>query len=164
MSEVMKCDICGAIYNKEYGHIRIEEKRMNGADLCPACIERFHQWLDSSTNEKEVVSADNDPTVEEIDQEHNYIRRKNEIRIGDVLYEPSTMYQKVIEHKIVDIYMNKFTSGWGTIITTESWLGRNRRYASSVKYWYLTKEDAQKELDKRIKTRKEIWDHYESGI
>lgn len=79
MSEVMKCDICGALYDKEYGNIRIEEKRTNGLnikkyDSCPACVARFHQWLDSSANEKEVVSADNGPTVEEIDQEHNYIR------------------------------------------------------------------------------------------
>lgn len=27
MSEVMKCDACGAIYDKEYGNICIEEKR-----------------------------------------------------------------------------------------------------------------------------------------
>lgn len=79
MSEVMKCDVCGAIYDKDYWNIRIEEKRTNGAnpnkyDFCPACVERFHQWLDSSANEKEVVSADNDPTVEEIDRDHNYIR------------------------------------------------------------------------------------------
>lgn len=79
MSEVMKCDACGTVYEKEYKNICIEEKWANGAnlnkyDLCPACIARFHQWLDSSANEKGVVSADNGPTVEEIDQEHNYIR------------------------------------------------------------------------------------------
>lgn len=70
MSEVMKCDICGAIYDNKYENIRIEEKRTNGTslnkyDLCLACVEKFHQWLDSS---------DNDPTVKEIDQKHNYIR------------------------------------------------------------------------------------------
>lgn len=70
MSEVMKCDACGTVYEKEYKNICIEEKRTNGAnlnkyDLCPECVEKFHQWLDS---------FDNDPTVEEIDQEYNYIR------------------------------------------------------------------------------------------
>lgn len=27
MSEVMKCDVCGKVYDKEYTNIRIEEKR-----------------------------------------------------------------------------------------------------------------------------------------
>lgn len=76
---------------------------------------------------------------------------KNEIRIGDVLYEPSIMYNRVIEHRIVDMYMEKYISGWGTIITTESWLGRNSRFASDVIHWHLTKEDAQKVIDKRTK-------------
>lgn len=79
MAEVMRCDICGAIYENAYENIRLEERWTNGAnlnkyDLCPACVERFHQWLDSSANKKEVVSADNDPIVKEIDREHNYIR------------------------------------------------------------------------------------------
>lgn len=77
---------------------------------------------------------------------------KNEIRIGDVLYEPSIMCNRVIEHKIVDLYMDKYISGWGPIITTESQLGRNSRFASDITHWCLTKEDAQKELDKRNKS------------
>ena len=53
MSEVMKCDACGTAYEKGYENICIEEKWANGAslnkyDLCPACVERFRQWLDSS--------------------------------------------------------------------------------------------------------------------
>ena len=80
---------------------------------------------------------------------------KNEIRIGDVLYEPSTMYKKVIEHKIVDVYMEQYISGWMTIITTESWLGKNNRFASDVTNWCLTKEEALKALNKRIESWKE---------
>lgn len=76
---------------------------------------------------------------------------KNEIRIGNVLYEPSIMYNRVIEHRIVDMYMEKYISGWGTIITTESQLGRNNRFASDVTHWKLTQEDAQKVIDKRTK-------------
>ena len=76
---------------------------------------------------------------------------KNEIRIGDVFYEPSIMCNRVIEHKIVDLYMEKYISGWGTIITTESQLGRNSRFASDVTHWKLTQEDAQKVIDKRTK-------------
>ena len=75
----------------------------------------------------------------------------NEIRIGDVLYEPSVMYNRVIEHRIVDMYMEKYISGWGTIIITESWLGRNSRFASDVTHWKLSQEDAQKVINKRTK-------------
>lgn len=75
---------------------------------------------------------------------------KNEIRIGDVLYEPSIMCNRVIEHKIVDLYMDKYISGWGPIITTESQLGRNIRFASDVTHWRLTKEDAELALTKRL--------------
>lgn len=83
---------------------------------------------------------------------------KNEIRIGDVLYEPSIMYNRVIEHRIVDMYMERYISGWGTIITTESWLGRSDRFASDVTHWHLTKEDAQKVVDKRMKAfERGIW-------
>lgn len=74
---------------------------------------------------------------------------KNEIRIGDVLYEPSIMYKKVIEHKIVDIHMEKYLSVWGTIVVTESYFGRNSKFASDVIHWYPTKEDAERELMKR---------------
>lgn len=36
---------------------------------------------------------------------------KNEIHIGDVMYEPSVMYKRVIEHKIVDMYLEAYISG-----------------------------------------------------
>lgn len=36
---------------------------------------------------------------------------KNEIRIGDVLYEPSVMHKTIIENKIVDVYMEQYISG-----------------------------------------------------
>lgn len=31
MSEVMKCDACGTVYEKEYKNIRLEERWVNGA-------------------------------------------------------------------------------------------------------------------------------------
>lgn len=79
MSEVMKCDVCGTFYEKEYENIFIEEKRTNGVnlnkyDLCPACVEWLHQWLDSSANKKEIASTVGSLSAEAIDQEHNYIR------------------------------------------------------------------------------------------
>lgn len=65
MSEVMKCDICGALYDKEYGNIRILEQRsckqpLNEYDLCPVCVDRFHQWIDSVKNNAEVESEESE--------------------------------------------------------------------------------------------------------
>ena len=77
MSEVMKCDACGTVYEKGYKNICIEEKWANGAnlnkyDLCLACVERFHQWLDSDTT--------NESAIKEIDSEHNYIRWTDDLK------------------------------------------------------------------------------------
>lgn len=74
----------------------------------------------------------------------------NQIRIGDLLYEPSIMYKRVIEHKVVDMYMEQYISGWGTIIVTESYLGRASKFASDIKKWYPTKEEAEHEFIRRI--------------
>lgn len=58
MSEVIKCDVCGAIYKPEYENIRIVESRrmgqkLNSYDLCPNCVEQFHSFIDSSRNKKD---------------------------------------------------------------------------------------------------------------
>lgn len=71
---------------------------------------------------------------------------KNEIRIGDVLYEPSVMYKRVIEHKIVDMYLEAYISGWGTIVVTESYMGRGKKFASDIKNWHFDKKAAEREL------------------
>lgn len=75
---------------------------------------------------------------------------KNEIHIGDVLYEPSVMYKRVIEHKIVDMYLEAYISGWGTIVVTESYMGRGKKFASDIKNWHFNKEDAEYALTKRL--------------
>jgi hypothetical protein len=77
---------------------------------------------------------------------------KNEIRIGDVLYEPSVTYKRVIEHKIVDMYLEAFISGWGTIVVTESYMGRGKKFASDIKNWHFDKEDAELALTKRLES------------
>lgn len=75
---------------------------------------------------------------------------KNEIRIGDVLYEPSIMYKRVIEHKIVDMYLEAYISGWGTIVVTESYMGRGKKFASDIKIPVFNKEDAEYVLARRL--------------
>lgn len=73
---------------------------------------------------------------------------KNEIRIGDVLYAPHIMLNQVVEHKIVDIYMKKYFSGWRTVITTDSCFGKKDMYATDVHFWCLTREGAEEALKK----------------
>lgn len=60
MATVNKCDRCGKIYEKdEYSNIKIVEERTSGTllnryDLCPDCVDRFHEFLsDKQTSEKE---------------------------------------------------------------------------------------------------------------
>lgn len=75
---------------------------------------------------------------------------KNKIRIGDVLYEPSIMYKRVIEHKIVDMYLEDYIFGWDVIVVTESYVDRGKRFTSDIKNWYFDKKDAEYALTKRL--------------
>lgn len=76
---------------------------------------------------------------------------KNEIHIGDVMYEPSIMYRRVIEHKIIDMYLDAYLFDWKTIVVTENYLGREtKKFASDIIDWYFDKEDAEAALAKRL--------------
>lgn len=71
MSEVMKCNRCGAIYEKEYENVRILETRvcgqkLNEFDLCPDCVKDFHSFMDSGQNKK---NAESEKTVEYLTNE-----------------------------------------------------------------------------------------------
>ncbi len=72
---------------------------------------------------------------------------KYKIQIGDVLYEPSKMYGKVIEHKILDIYFENYVSGYKTIVVTESYLGKSSRFSADVLHWLDTAEKAEEVLN-----------------
>lgn len=72
---------------------------------------------------------------------------KYKIQIGDVLYKPSKMYGKVIEHKILDIYFENYVSGYKTIVVTESYLGKSSRFSADVLHWLDTAEKAEEVLN-----------------
>lgn len=72
---------------------------------------------------------------------------KYKIQIGDVLYEPSKMYGKVIEHKILDIYFDNYVSGYKTIVVTKSYLGKSSRFSADVLRWFDTEEKAEEVLN-----------------
>lgn len=57
---------------------------------------------------------------------------KYKIQIGDLMFEASKMYSKVIQHTISDIYFEQYMGGYKTVVVTNSYLGRQCKYASDV--------------------------------
>ena len=84
---------------------------------------------------------------------------KFKIQRGDVLYEPSMMYSRVIEHEIVDIFLESYASGYKTILKTKSSLGYAEKFASDVVYWCDTEEEALEKLKEKRDEEdiKETW-------
>lgn len=66
------------------------------------------------------------------------------------------MYNKVIEHKIVDMYLENYVSGWKTIAVTESYLGKQNKFITDVIWWCSSKEDAEKALAKSMPSYRAI--------
>ena len=73
---------------------------------------------------------------------------KYKIQIGDVMFEASKMYHKVIQHVIKDIYFEQYVSGYKTVVVTESYLGTQSKYASDVCSWHDCAKEAEKALEK----------------
>lgn len=74
---------------------------------------------------------------------------KYKIQIGDAMFEASKMYNKVIQHTILDIYFEKYVTGYKTVVVTESYLGKQTKYASDVCNWYDSLKEAEEALNKR---------------
>lgn len=75
--------------------------------------------------------------------------RKNKFKLqrGDVLYEASKMYKRVIEWEIVDIFVEQYISGYKTIVVVKSDLfGQATKFLSDVMLWYDIPEAAAKQL------------------
>ena len=85
---------------------------------------------------------------------------KFEIAIGDEVFEASKMYNKVIGWKITDIKLDKYMSGWKTVVRLENtynFVGCATKFLSDVLYMYETKEDAEKALNgKSVETIDDI--------
>lgn len=83
-------------------------------------------------------------------------QNKYQIRIGDVLYEASFTYRKVIEWKIVDIYIEEYLSGakpvFSVVENGDGFHGRGVKFLSDILNWYDTKEEADEELKKKLDT------------
>ena len=76
-------------------------------------------------------------------------KEKFKIQVGDTLYEPSIMYGKVIKHKVVNVFLEDYVSGWKTMIVTESYLGRYTKFCTDVINWFDTAEEAEKALEEK---------------
>ena len=85
---------------------------------------------------------------------------KFEITIGDEVFEASKMYNKVIGWKITGIKLEKYVSGWKTIVRLENtynFFGGATKFLSDVLHMYETKEDAEKALSgEKIETIDDI--------
>lgn len=76
---------------------------------------------------------------------------KFKLHIGDTLYEASFMYARVIEWEIVDIFVERYVSGYKTIVVVKSdFLGTANKFVSDVLHWYDIPEAAEAELQKKL--------------
>lgn len=73
---------------------------------------------------------------------------KFKIQIGDILYEPSIMYGKVIKHEVIDCFVEDYISGYKTIFVTKSYLGISCKFLNDIRAWCDTEEDAIGMLEK----------------
>lgn len=81
-------------------------------------------------------------------------QNKYQVRIGDVLYEASFTYRKIIEWKITDIFVEEYIGGVKTVFSVVEVgggiHGRGIKYISDVLHWYNTREEAEEELKKKL--------------
>ena len=75
---------------------------------------------------------------------------KYKIQRGDVLFEASKMYGKVIEWEIKDIFVEHYICNDKTIFVVESPVyGRCEKFHGDVAYWHNTPEEAEAALNKK---------------
>ena len=69
---------------------------------------------------------------------------KYKLQIGDVLYEPSKGRKKVIEWKIVNIFVEDYMCGSKTILVVENEvLGKVHKFLSDVRTWMDSAREAE---------------------
>lgn len=69
---------------------------------------------------------------------------KYQLQIGDVLYEPNKGRKKVIEWKVVNIFVEDYMCGSKTIIVVENEeLGKVNRFLSDVRLWLDSASEAE---------------------
>lgn len=73
---------------------------------------------------------------------------KHKYQIGDVLYEPSKMYKRIITWNIVDILVEEYVHDYKTIfvVNDSTTLGKTTKYLTDVIRWCDTIEEAIEEL------------------
>lgn len=74
-------------------------------------------------------------------------QNKYKYQIGDILYEPSKMYNRVIEWQIVDIFVEEYVGGYKTLFGVKSnTLGKTTKFLTDIIHWCDTCEEAIEEL------------------
>ena len=76
---------------------------------------------------------------------------KFKYQIGDVLYEASFTYARIVEWEIVDIFVEPYVGGYKTIFTVKSDIfGKANKFLYDVCQWYDIPETAEAELQKKL--------------
>ena len=75
-------------------------------------------------------------------------QNKYKLQVGDTLFEASRMRKKVVEWKIVKIFIEDYMSGGKVIFVVENEVyGRVERFMSDVMHWHDSAEEAQSCLE-----------------
>lgn len=76
---------------------------------------------------------------------------KYKLQVGDVLFEASRGRKKVIEWKIVKIFIEDYMSGGKVIFVVENAVyGRVERFMSDVMHWHETAVEANACLEEML--------------
>ena len=71
---------------------------------------------------------------------------KYKVQVGDTLYQASKSYNKVFAWKVSEIWIEDYIGGAKTILRCTNGTWSEEFFASDVKEWFDTREDAEKAL------------------
>lgn len=78
-------------------------------------------------------------------------QNKHMYQRGDVLYEASFMYARVIEWEIIDILVENYVSGYKTIFVVKSdLLGTGNKFFGDICQWHDSFEEAEEKLKEKL--------------
>lgn len=73
-------------------------------------------------------------------------RVKYKVQVGDELYQASKSYKKVFKWKVLAIWLEDYIGGTKTILSCSNGTWTQEVFASDVREWFDTREEAEKAL------------------
>ena len=71
---------------------------------------------------------------------------KYKVQVGDTLYQASKSYNKVFAWMVLGIWIENYFAGCKTIVRCTNGTWTDEFFASDVKEWFDTREEAEKAL------------------